>query len=182
MDNKQLLVFSDTHGSVKALKTIFNWAKDRMPPAGTICASAFLGDGIADLQQAADATGFYCDWKLVSGNNDFGYSMPSAAVFEYGEHNFFMCHGHRHSLHGDYYSLVQAARNVNADAALFGHAHVPFCKVIDGVLLLNPGSVGRPRSRIGETFAVIECKHGEPLKAEFWGFGAKGEIQKVKLS
>jgi putative phosphoesterase len=181
MDNKKLLVFSDTHGSVKLLKTVLSWAKDHTPPAGTICAAAFLGDGVSDLRPAADAAGFYCDWKLINGNNDFSYSLPETAVFDFGDYRFFMCHGHRHGLYGGYHSLIAAARASNADAALFGHAHVPFCKTIDGIFLLNPGSLGRPRSRIGSTFAVIECTHGRPLKAEFYGIGSRGEILQVKL-
>ena len=39
MDGKKLLVLSDTHGSVSALKTVLNWAKDRVPPNDTISAA-----------------------------------------------------------------------------------------------------------------------------------------------
>jgi len=48
------------------------------------------------------------------------------------------------------------------------------------MLLINPGSVGRPRSRIGATFAVINCAEGEQFKTEFWGIGARGEIRKIE--
>jgi len=181
MDGKKLLVFSDTHGSVAALKIIFNWAKDRMPPDDTICGAAFLGDGISDLQPAANATGFFCEWKLVSGNNDYGYSLPGTMTLDFGDNCFFMCHGHRHANYGDYNTLIVAAQAVGANAALFGHSHVPFMKKINGILLINPGSVGRPRSRIGATFAVIECKQDKPLKVEFFGISTHGEIYKVKL-
>ena len=181
MSGKKLLVFSDTHGSVNALKAVFDWAKNHLPPNDTICAAAFLGDGVSDLRPAADASGFFCDWKVISGNNDYSVSIPGTAVFDFCDHRFFMCHGHRHSLYGDYHTLVTAARNAEADAALFGHSHVPFEKTVNGVLLVNPGSAGRPRSKIGATFAVIECIEGEPLKVEFWGIGAKGEIRKISL-
>jgi len=181
MDGKKILVFSDTHGGVSALKTVFNWAKEHTPPAGTLCSAAFLGDGLSDLQQAADATGFFCDWKIVSGNNDYGYSVPEAAAFDLAEHRFFMCHGHHHSLYGGYNTLVAAAHSVRANVALFGHSHVPFHKNIEGILLINPGSVARPRNRIGATFAVIECIEGEPPKPEFWGIGERGKIRKVGI-
>ena len=181
MSGKKLLVFSDTHGSLYALKAVFDWAKDRLPPNDTICAAAFLGDGVSDIGPAADASGFFCDWKVISGNNDYDVSMPGTAVFDFCDHRFFMCHGHRHSLYGGYHTLAAAARNAQADAALFGHAHVPCLKSENGVLLVNPGSVGRPRSKIGATFAVIECVEDEPLKVEFWGLGAKGDIRAVKV-
>ena len=181
MDSKKLLVLSDTHGCVTALKAVLNWAKNHTPPNDTICGAAFLGDGLSDLRPAADAAGFFCDWKLVGGNNDYGYSIPEAALLEFCDHLFFMCHGHRHSLYGGYHTLAAAARGAGANAALFGHSHVPLLKNMDGITLINPGSIGRPRSRIGATFAVIECTEGGPLKTEFWGIGARGEIRQVKI-
>ena len=108
MTGKKLLVFSDSHGSVSAVKAVFSWANDHIPPKGTICAAAFCGDGIADLQPAADATGFYCDWKLVSGNNDYSYSMPDATIFDFCDYRFFMCHGHRHNIYGNFHTLAAA--------------------------------------------------------------------------
>ncbi len=180
MDSKKLLVLSDTHGNLQLLKKALEWAKDRLPPVDSICAAAFLGDGLYDLQRASDATGFYSDWKIVSGNNDYEYSVPETAVFDFGENRFLMCHGHRHSLYGGYHSLVAAARNTQVNVVLFGHTHVPFQKTIDGVLLVNPGSVGRPRSRVGASFAVIECAPSEPVKVEFFGVTEKA-VKKLKI-
>jgi putative phosphoesterase len=179
MHSKKLLVFSDTHGSTGSLKAVFSWANNYTPPNGTICA-AFLGDGIADLQPAAKAAGFFCEWKLVKGNNDFEYSLPEAAVMEFAGNCFLLSHGHRHSLYGGYHSLAAAARNVNANAVLFGHTHIPTVRTADSILLINPGSVGRPRSKIGATFAVIECKEGEPPEAAFYGI-EHGKIKEIKL-
>ena len=181
MDGKKLLVLSDTHGCIQTLKAVLSWAKDRIPPNGTICAAAFLGDGLSDLRTAADATGFFCDWNVISGNNDHDYALPEAAVFDFCENRFFICHGHRHSLYGGYHTLVTAARSADANMALFGHTHVPYHKTVNGVQLINPGSVGRPRSRIGSTFAVIECIEGKLPKPEFWGIGERGKIYKVKV-
>ncbi|MDR0504161.1 MAG: YfcE family phosphodiesterase [Treponema sp.] len=181
MNGKKILVLSDSHGKVSALKTVFSWARDRIPPKDTICGAAFCGDGIADLSPAADAAGFFCDWQYVSGNNDFDYSTPQAVIFEFCEHRFYMCHGHRHSLYGGYHALISSARNSDAGVALFGHSHVPFCETMDGITLVNPGSIGRPRSRIGATFAVIECAEGEPVKTEFFRIGEKSQIISVKI-
>jgi predicted phosphodiesterase len=40
---------------------------------------------------------------------------------------------------------------------LFGHTHRPYAKYVDGMLVLNPGSVGMNR----KTYAVLEVGHGE---------------------
>jgi hypothetical protein len=181
MESRKILVFSDTHGSVKALKSVFTWANDYIPPKGTICITACLGDSLSDIRVAAEASGFYSDWKIILGNNDYGIQAPEAAVFELCGHRFFMCHGHRYNLYGGYHTLLATAKNSEADAALFGHSHVPFYKKTDGISLINPGSVGRPRSRIGSTFAVIECTEAEPINVEFYGIGDLGAIKKVIL-
>jgi uncharacterized protein len=182
MDNKKLLVFSDSHGNVRALKAVFNWAKDHIPPNDTILAAAFLGDGISDLEHAADETGFYTDWKLVMGNNDFGVSMTETLAFDFAEHHFFMCHGHRYNLYSGYSFLVNAAKNAGADIALFGHSHIPHYKIVNGITFINPGSVGRPRSnKIGASFAVIECPDNKPVSVKFFEIGLQGKVKEVKI-
>jgi putative phosphoesterase len=181
MDNKKLLVLSDTHGNINALRAVFRWAKDHIPPNDTIVSSAFLGDGVADLQYAAETEGFYTDWKIVSGNNDYNITMPEVLTFEFAEHQIFMCHGHRYSSYGGYNTLVAAARNSNADIALCGHSHIPFNKTMSGVRIINPGSVGRPRSRIGATFAVIKCPEDKPLIVNFFGIGVQNVIHELEI-
>ena len=181
MKNKKLLIFSDTHGSIEALKAVFIWAKDRMPPNDSIIASAFLGDCVTDLDYTAKITGFYSDWKIIRGNNDYSYSVPDDMVFEFAGHRFFICHGHRHGLQNGHYRLINSARENDADVVLFGHTHIPCNKKTSGINLINPGSIGRPRSRLGSTFAISECIPGQQLKTKFWRISKFGEISEVKV-
>jgi len=181
MDGKKILVFSDTHGNIAPLTAVLSWAKDRLPPNDTISCAAFLGDGIFDLVRASEESGFYCDWKAVCGNNDYRSTMPEEIVFDFCENRIYMCHGHRHSLYGGFHSLVGAAQNLQANVVLYGHTHVPSCKNVGGVLLVNPGSVGRPRSNLGSSFAVIECMPDEQLTVKFWGVSDRGKIKELKL-
>jgi predicted phosphodiesterase len=64
---------------------------------------------------------------------------------------------------------------------MFGYTHVPFLKNEGSLLLVNPGSVGRLRSRIGATFAVIECTPDKPLKVKFYGIGEHGGIREIRF-
>ena len=176
MDSRRLLVLSDTHGHVHALEAVLDWAQD-IPRSGGIGAAVFLGDGFQDLSRASNATGFSVDWKAVRGNGDLEFSLPPSDVFDFGGRRFFLCHGHHSALHNGYSALVAAAKNLEADAALFGHTHVPYHENDSGIVLVNPGSVGRPRSRIGATFAVIGCEAGKPIEVEFWGIGDRGKIK-----
>ena len=185
MDSKTLLVLSDTHGSVHTLEAVLKWAKS-VQGGGTVGTAVFLGDGIRDISRVAAATGFSREWKLIRGNNDDVFSVPEAAVLDFCGHRFFLCHGHRHSLYGGYHSLIAAARNMEADTVLFGHTHVPYCGNIDGIRLINPGSIGNPRSKAGATFALIDCAEGEPadqgsapgkpFETRFWRIGPEGKI------
>jgi len=180
MNSKKMLALSDTHGNMNALKKVMDWAKSRMPPNDTICDAVFLGDGVLDLGPAADAAGFYSNWKIVRGNNDYEPAIKDSAVFDFADYRFYICHGHRHSLYSGRHALISAGRSNNANVVMFGHTHIPFFKNEGGLLLINPGSAGRPRSRIGATFAVIEYIPGEQLKVKFYGIGSSG-IREINL-
>jgi putative phosphoesterase len=171
-----MLIISDSHGNISALRTVLSRGREIAPD----CA-VFLGDGILDLERAAAAAGFSCVWHKVRGNNDPVFNVPEAAVLDICEHRFFLCHGHRYSLYRGYDALAAAARNNGADAALFGHTHVPSLDNEDGLLLINPGSVGMPRSMVGATFAVIECLPKTPLKVEFYGIDSGNNHQLKSL-
>jgi putative phosphoesterase len=174
MVSQRLLVISDTHGNVPALDTVLRWA-------GGIAVSAavFLGDGINDISHAT--AGSSVEWRIIRGNNDYSFSVPEASVLDFGGKRFFLCHGHHYALYNGYHTLITAARGMNADAVLFGHTHVPYREDSGGVLLVNPGSIGRPRSIAGATFALIECTPEQPLAVQFWGINAKGDIREIDV-
>jgi putative phosphoesterase len=174
MVSQRLLVIADTHGNVPVLNTVLQWAS-----GATISAAVFLGDGINDISHAT--AGSSVEWRIIRGNNDYAFSVPEASVFDFGGKRFFLCHGHHYALYNGYHTLITAARGMNADAVLFGHTHVPYHEDTDGILLLNPGSIGRPRSIIGATFALIECTPEQPFAVQFWGVDSKGGIQEIEV-
>ena len=190
MAGKSILVISDTHGDIFTLEAVLKWAKiyaasmaaghaEGLKPVNSIETVVFLGDGLQDLNRAPSAVCFR-EWVKVRGNNDYAPSVPETAVFESCGHRFFLCHGHRQNLYHGYNSLITAARNAEAKAALFGHIHVPVLyKTADNLLLINPGSVGRPRNEYGATFAVINCIPEKPLGVEFWRVDPRGEIKLI---
>ena len=176
METKRLLVLSDTHGNIPPLEAVLKWAKGNY----TIDTAVFLGDGIQDLRTSS-ADSASCEWRIVRGNNDFEFSVPECACLDWCGYRFFLCHGHRYVLYRDYETLAAAARNMNADAALFGHTHVPSIDNARGLLLINPGSIGRPRGRIGASFAIIEHTPGMSFNVRFWGINSQAEIKEIKV-
>jgi putative phosphoesterase len=47
------------------------------------------------------------------------------------------------------------------DAVVFGHTHKAFCETIGGVLYLNPGYAGKPKSGTERTVAILHCDEKE---------------------
>jgi len=180
--NSSLLVISDSHGSIAALTTVLNWAQSAN--AGALDAAVFLGDGCEDLNIASARTGFPLSWHAVRGNGDYLFSIPDNMVLDLpSARKLFLSHGNRYHVREGYKTIAAAARNAGAEAALFGHTHVPYCATVDGIFLLNPGSISRPRDSADCTFAVLECPDSGPLAARFYKLvkrGGENEVEELK--
>ena len=70
----------------------------------------------------------------------------------------YMTHGHRHRVKTDTDRLISDAREVGAQAVLYGHTHVPECyQESDGLWVMNPGSCGY----FGGSAGVLEIWDGK---------------------
>ena len=169
MSSSSILVISDSHGNISALIAALKWAEN-----ASIDAAVFLGDGWEDLPLASARAGFSLPVHAVRGNGDFTSSIPDYMVLESSARKLFLSHGNLFRVRDGYKTIAAAARNAGAEAALFGHIHIPYCAVTNGIFLLNPGSIGRPRSDAGCTFAVLECPASGPLAARFFRLANRG--------
>jgi putative phosphoesterase len=159
-----ILVISDSHGDITALSAVLAWAKDK-----DLDTAVFLGDGAGDLAFASARTVFSLPWHTVRGNGDYDFSIPESIVMEVPpSQKIFLSHGNRLRVRDGKRVIADAARSTGATAALFGHTHIPYCATVDNIFLLNPGSIGRPRSDSGPTFAVLECPESDPFTARFF--------------
>ena len=139
----RVLVVSDVHGDFRGLCQ----AIEQQPTAKTVF---FLGDG---LRQAEDAADLYPDrtFYTVPGNCDFGADAIPIRQETVGGKRFYFTHGHRHDVKYTLYRLELAAREAEADIALFGHTHNPYEEYVDGLYLFNPGSL-----RYGRTYGYVD--------------------------
>ena len=176
-----ILVVSDSHGNVQALSAALGWAsKEKAAQKRRFASAIFLGDGEGDLVPASAQTGFDVPWHKVRGNVDVNFSLPGFLLLEIpalqclrestgkSSRKLFLAHGNRHGVNEGFREIASAAKAAGAEAALFGHTHAPHCSMLDGIFLLNPGSIGRSRSSAGPTFAVLECPLSGPLSARIF--------------
>lgn len=173
----KVLVISDSHG--------YSWLLRKIMEEFNGCdALLFCGDGIKDLLQNLEEA--FLDENFakyippviafVQGNNDDNsYSfynaidkqittinVPAKQFINIAGTNVMLTHGHLYSLFDNGQELIEDAKVSNAQVILFGHTHIG-CAIDNGkTLLLNPGSISRPRG-CPASFAMLEFKKGKKL-------------------
>jgi putative phosphoesterase len=64
-------------------------------------------------------------------------------------------------------SLARIAQGADADVLVFGHTHKPWVKEIEGVLMVNDGSVGKPKDGDPRAaWALFTVESGKPVQVE----------------
>ena len=149
------IVVSDSHTDTSSLERAID-------SQGKLDLIIHLGDIARDVDYIETC---YYPVKVVSvlGNNDYRYE-DYERVIDFDGHKIFICHGHTQGVSSGYERLEATARAKGCEAALFGHTHRSVLeKREDGFMILNPGSVSKPRG-CKPSFAVLETDNGK-LKA-----------------
>ena len=152
---KKVIVISDTHGSVKSVEKL-------MPLIAENDYVIHLGDGAADLRQVWEE---YPD-KIYQcrGNCDYASPTPDEGEIEVEYVKIFYCHGDRYGVKGGLTNLAYEAKKRGCDIALYGHTHTALITEIDGVTLINPGSLKRPVGEGGSyCYLVVNKDKATPV-------------------
>lgn len=112
-----------------------------------------LGDNIKDIKSLKSHLNI--ELVYVKGNCDFSRE-DEEKIIELEGKKILITHGHKYNIKRTLTYLQQSSINKDVDVVLFGHTHVPFKQIIDGILYFNPGSVTLPRSKYGTSFGIIE--------------------------
>ena len=101
--------------------------------------------------------------RAVCGNMDepeVSQVLPVRDIFEVGGVKIGLCHGE-----GSPSGVLSFVKNIfkrdKVDAIVFGHSHLPYNEIIDGVLYFNPGSATdkvRPPYR---SYGMLEVDNGK---------------------
>lgn len=138
----KLVVMSDSHGYDENVRKVLKKEKktDYFIHLGDLCSDARL----------------FPQMIVIRGNNDYDYDLPMQLISDFNGVRILMCHGHRFLFYQRESSIAALARENNCQFALFGHSHEFYDNVIDGVRLLNPGSLMYNRSGEDVGYLVIE--------------------------
>ncbi len=109
----------------------------------------FLGDGLNSLGELLFNKNFYA----VKGNCDY-LPFEDEIVVEIDNIKFLLCHGNQYGVKSNKLNLIYHAKELGVDAVVFGHTHEPFFENIDGIAMINPGSLTSPLFGNG-TYAFI---------------------------
>ena len=132
---------SDSHGNYRRVEEVVRQNR------GEADAFIHLGDGLQEVELLLEK---YPDLPLfcVRGNCDWGHPMPGAKKTEarsFGDTKILYTHGDLYSVKFGLEPLVKAGREVDAQVVLYGHTHVARADYLDGMYVLNPGSLSQSR-------------------------------------
>ena len=162
----KIAVISDTHWQPsqplpKVLQLVAEQQPDLLLHAGDWTNLTLL----EELRKIAPVRG-------VAGNCDpeaEGHLLGYSKVVEAGPLRIGLTHAH---LYG-HLPLPAAAARVFAEedrplqAVVFGHSHVPYCEMQEGLLLFNPGSAHRPLGEIKKpSFGLLHVSEAGQIKGE----------------
>ena len=143
----RIVVVSDSHNSFSALHRVV----EAQPQAGVFL---HLGDGESEFD---DLRALYPDKRMaqVKGNCDWGSPSKEEDMLICEGKRIFFTHGHLYDVKRGLDRLTRRARKLLADIACFGHTHAAISHYVEGLYLLNPGSLALPR-RTSPTYGVID--------------------------
>jgi len=104
--------------------------------------------------------------KLKGANAKYLRGLPEQLSMALGGKRVFVVHGSPRDPLYEYVfpdvsnqELFQLTKDVAADVVILGHTHAPMTRMIQGKLVVNPGSVGQPRDRDPRaSYAVLDIK------------------------
>lgn len=130
----KILVFSDSH----SYKGFMEDCIAAIKPESVI----HLGDHFDDTQELISRYS-HIRFHQVCGNCDryrAPLNTPTFLCYTIGGVKFYMTHGHLHNVKFQTDRLIYAAKEMEADAVLFGHTHKAVCVREWDMWVINPGA------------------------------------------
>ncbi|ABO51188.1 phosphodiesterase, MJ0936 family [Desulforamulus reducens MI-1] len=154
----RILVLADTHGRLGPIYHI-------MKHIGKVDLILHAGDHYRDCNELAFT--LEVPAKGVMGNCDYPGDAPIEDLLEVEGFKIFITHGHRHGVKYGTNSILERAKELGAQVAIYGHTHISDFRVIDNIMIINPGSPVQPRGRKRPSVGLIEIQ-GNKINTEIF--------------
>ena len=141
----KILVVSDTHGDCSRVIEVFQKLNKESP----VDIIVHCGDYAADARELQARLGIHVAW--VKGNCDGGFSDTDWSILETEAGNFIITHGHNEQVDFSKQNIYYKALENDCVGAIFGHTHRASYTEMDDIVLMNPGSLTKPRDGSGGT-------------------------------
>ena len=150
----KILVFSDSHSCPNRILKAISMHN------GKCDLIIFLGDGLKDLDHVTLKHPQIPIIKVKGNCDHFSSSdVLNENVIDLDGIKVLITHGHNHGVKYGYETILRYASELDVDAVLFGHTHVPYDKIEyrddNQIHLFNPGSVAMTM-----TYGVINTSKG----------------------
>ncbi len=167
----KFFILGDTHHKLdKALKVA-----ERLKGVDMII---HTGDYAEDAQMLSEELGIPAVY--VPGNCDGSRSGKDFEIVEAECGNILVTHGHMQGVDYSMDRLLYLAEENDCMAAVFGHTHQPMFEEWDGIYLINPGSLSRPRDGSQGSYAVVTTTDSTFAGSIVYYTSAMFEKDKVK--
>lgn len=142
----KIFVISDTHGKIDKAAEIYHNLKD-------IDLVVHLGDLWNDAKRLKEL--LPVSLIAVKGNMDGSFSRDGYHILETDFGKIFLAHGHMENVKQGLDNIMYKAESLQCKAAFFGHTHIPLFRQVEGLYLLNPGSLSLPTGGRKGSYAVV---------------------------
>jgi predicted phosphodiesterase len=109
--------------------------------------------------------------RVTDANKAFLRGLARDTRFEAGARRVLLVHGSPRKMNEYLFedraiaTFQRIAASSEADIIVFGHTHRPYTKLVDGVLFVNAGSVGKPKDGDWRACCVVlEPAADEPVR------------------
>lgn len=141
---KKLLLVSDNHEDRQSIEDLIHIYEDDVDQM------LHLGDSMFD-----DLDKIWQKMIPIKGNNDTGAGYIKNTVVSLGQAKIFASHGHKLDVYNTRAKLAEEAEKRGCQFACYGHTHVAMVEEVDGILVINPGSITLPRGPVAKKLYAI---------------------------